>query len=119
MSWTLRIQRSLAYSSYTKYKVTAYREGVAGKLSLELQLDRKSIVSDFQELLSDISGESRKLSRPRSLQKFSELAEDPLQSIFSIGTKIYSALDVDLKNTINDAENIHIMTDVIWRCHGK
>ena len=119
MSWTLRIQRSLDHSSYTKYEVSAYREGLAGELSSEFQLDREEIVSEFQGLLPNISGESHRF---RSLQKFSDLTEDPLQSIFSIGTKIYSALDVELKNTINDAENIHIMTDdleVPWEIMGK
>jgi hypothetical protein len=121
MSWTLRIQRFMEHPSYTKYKVLAYRESVADKLPSEFQLDRKSIVSDFQRLLSDISGESYSF-RPRSLQKFSDLAEDPLQSIRSIGTKIYSALDVNLKNAINDAENIHIMTDDLempWEIMGN
>ena len=69
MSWTIRIQRSSEYSSYTKYKVSAYREGVAGELSSEFELERQSIVNDFQKLLPDISGER---PRFRSLQKFGD-----------------------------------------------
>lgn len=119
MSWTIRIQRSSEYSSYTKYKVTAYREqqDVPSKLSSEFELDRKAIVGDFQRLLPDISGESLRF---RSLQKFADLT--PLQSIFSIGTRIYSALGVGLKNTIRGAESIHIMTDdleVPWEIMGE
>lgn len=82
-------------------------------------MDRKAIVSDFQRLLPDISGERRKF---RSLQKFSDLVEDPLQSIFSMGTKIYSPLDMDLKNRISDADNIHIVTDDLempWEIMGN
>lgn len=119
MSWTLRIQRSLKHSSHNKYEVSAYREGLAGELSSELQLDREAIISEFQRLLPNISGESHRF---RSLQKFADLTEDPLQTIFSIGTKIYSALDMELKNTINDAESIHIMTDdleVPWEIMGN
>jgi hypothetical protein len=119
MSWTLRVQRSSEYSSPTKYKVIAYREGVSASLSSEFELDRNAIVGGFQRLLPDISGEVRRF---RSLQKFADLEENPLQSIFSIGARIYSALGVDLKNAIRDAESIHIKTDDLempWEVMGE
>jgi hypothetical protein len=118
MSWTLRIQRSSEHASYTKYKVAAYREGLAAELTSEFELERKTIISHFERLLPAISGESRKF---RSLQKFADLTEDPLQSIFSIGNRIYSALDADLKKEIARAESIHIMTDDLempWEIMG-
>jgi hypothetical protein len=119
MSWTVTLQRSSECSSHTKYEVFATREGEAAELSSDFELDREAIVGDFQRLLPDISGE---VPRFRSLQKFADLAEDPLQSIYSIGSRIHSALGVDLKNAIKDAESIHIRTDDLempWEVMGE
>jgi hypothetical protein len=121
MSCTIHVQGPSEYL-YTKYKVSAYREGEAEsssveKVEAEFELDRKTIVGDFQRLLPYISGE---IPRFRSLSKFADL-EDPLQSIFSIGARIYSALPEDL-NVIEDAKSIHIKTDDLempWEVMGE
>jgi hypothetical protein len=90
------------------YKIQDHRLSWADQLSSEFQLERNTIVSDFRKLLPDISGESHRF---RSLQKFVDLVEKPLLSIRSIGAKIYSVLDSDLKNKLKEAKDIHIITN--------
>ena len=82
---------------------------MAGELSSEFQeIERQSIVNDFQKLLPDISGER---PRFRSFQRFADLIEDPLLSIRSRGAKMYSVLDSDLKSKLKEAKDIHIISD--------
>jgi hypothetical protein len=98
MSWTVDVQGSSEYP-YTKYKISADCEGEAAERvkSSQFELDRKTIVDDFQRLLPHISGE---IPRFRSLSKFAD--EDPLQSCLS--------------NFFNRSKNILCFTGGLEKC---
>jgi CHAT domain len=112
MSCIVSVERkSDESSSISKYEVTAYRADAAWGLGpLEFELDRKSILTDFEKLLPVIMTSS---IRFRSVIKFEEIQKDPLDTLIALGKRTYSALSVDVRQAIKSADSIHLFTNEI------
>lgn len=112
MSWILRVDRRSddKASGPSKYEVDGFRTNPSWKSvgPAELELDRKVILSDFENILSLIMSSSTIF---RSAPKFPIQEEEPIDLLVGIGKKIYLDLGADVKEALQNADSIHLITN--------
>ncbi len=112
MSFILSVDRkSQCPDVVCKYEVHGYRTDAAWGIGpFDFELERKTILSDFQGLLPAIMASS---TRFRSALKFDQIQEEPIDTLIRVGKKLYSSLNPDVTQAIELSSSVHLFTNEI------
>src|SRR5689334_7306325 len=112
MSWIIRFDRKHSddSSDISKYEVDGFRvRPVWASLEpSDLEINRRSILSDFEKILPAMINSSIHF---RSNTVFPLQNEQPIDMLAEIGKKIYKELNSTVKETLQSANSIHLVTN--------